>query len=286
MASRDVSSITCLALILGATLHKKFAPEVADLSGPITRATIEIYNKVRADLLPTPAKSHYTFNLRDLARVFQGMLRADPKQVGTDKNELFGLWMHENLRVFQDRMVNNEDRLWFKELIDSTATKTLGSGWSEVVGEERLMFGDYMIPGADPPIYSRVRDFDELQRVVEEALEDYNSVSNAPMKLVMFLDAIEHVSRVCRVIRLPLGNALLLGVGGSGRQSLTRLATALEDFELFQIEVAKGYGKTEWRDDLKKVLLMAGMDVGPGRYCPPRHFTIFQTSSLASNDIL
>jgi dynein heavy chain len=42
-----------------------------------------------------------------------------------------------------------------------------------------------MIPGADPPIYSRVRDFDELQRVVEEALEDYNSVSNAPMKLVM-----------------------------------------------------------------------------------------------------
>jgi dynein heavy chain len=71
MASRDEASIICLALILGATLHKKFAPEVADLSGPITRATIEIYNMVRADLLPTPAKSHYTFNLRDLARVFQ-----------------------------------------------------------------------------------------------------------------------------------------------------------------------------------------------------------------------
>jgi len=61
------------------------------------------------------------------------------------------------------------------------------------------------------------------------------------MKLVMFLDAIEHVSRVARVVRLPLGNALLLGVGGSGRQSLTRLASYLEDFELFQIEVAKGY---------------------------------------------
>jgi dynein heavy chain, axonemal len=64
--------------------------------------------------------------------------------------------------------------------------------------------------------------------VVEEYLEDYNSVSNAPMKLVMFLDAIEHVARVTRVIRLPLGNALLLGVGGSGRQSLTRLAAFME----------------------------------------------------------
>ena len=75
----------------------------------------------------------------------------------------------------------------------------------------------------------------KLVKVVEEYLEDYNSVSNAPMKLVMFLDAIEHVSRVTRVIRLPLGNALLLGVGGSGRQSLTRLAAFLEEYEVVQV---------------------------------------------------
>ena len=80
----------------------------------MSEATIEMYNVVRRDLLPTPAKSHYTFNLSDLARVFQGLLRADPRLVGEDKNELFGLWMHENLRVFQDRMVNAEDRSWFQ----------------------------------------------------------------------------------------------------------------------------------------------------------------------------
>ena len=62
------------------------------------------------------------------------------------------------------------------------------------------------------------------------------------------------------MIRLPSGNALLLGVGGSGRQSLTRLAAALEEFDLFQIEVAKGYGKNEWRDDLRKVLMTAGCE--------------------------
>lgn len=75
------------------------------------------------------------------------------------------------------------------------------------------------------------------------------------MNLVMFVDACEHVSRITRVIRQPLGNCLLLGVGGSGRQSLTRLATFIANYKLFQIEVVKGYNMTNWRDDAKRALL-------------------------------
>ncbi len=52
---------------------------------------------------------------------------------------------------------------------------------------------------------------------IEDYLEDYNSAVKNQMKLVMFLDACDHVSRIERVIRQPLGNAFLLGVGGSGR---------------------------------------------------------------------
>ena len=124
----------------------------------------------------------------------------------------------------------------------------------DIVTSNILMFGDFLVPGADPKLYEEINDFGKLQKVMEEYLEDYNATSSSPLNLVMFLDAISHTARVSRIIRQPLGNALLLGVGGSGRQSLTKLATFMAEYKLFQIEISKGYGTVEWREDLKKVL--------------------------------
>ena len=83
------------------------------------------------------------------------------------------------------------------------------------------------------------------------------------MKLVMFLDACEHICRIARIIRQPSGNAFLMGVGGSGRQSLSRMATFISNFKLFQIEVIKNYNIRSWREDIKNLLKIAGVDNKP-----------------------
>lgn len=62
-----------------------------------------------------------------------------------------------------------------------------------------------------------IMDLKDMVKKFEAYLEDFNSGSKNPMKLIMFLDACDHVSRICRILRQPQGNALLLGVGGSGR---------------------------------------------------------------------
>merc|ERR550514_2588737 len=88
-------------------------------------------------------------------------------------------------------------------------------------------------------------------------------MTSTPMSLVLFFNAIEHVARISRVIQLAFGNALLVGVGGSGRKSVASLATSIAEYEMFQIEITKTYSVVEWFDDLKAVMLMAGRDNKP-----------------------
>ena len=105
-------------------------------------------------------------------------------------------------------------------------------------------------------------DTTKLPALFDAYLDEYNT-ENKEMKLVFFWDAIEHISRICRVLRQPRGNAMLVGVGGSGKQSLTRFASYISEMKCFQIELSKGYGYTEFREDLKKLYMMAGCDGTP-----------------------
>lgn len=180
-----------------------------------------------------------------------------------DKAPLLHLWYHESCRVFRDRLVCDEDRDWFNSLLKD-CIQEFNCNFYEVVPCQPVLYGDFMNPGADTKVYTVIEDKEkvsggrpssclvvagcfippvglsaptytwihliphavvQLVKEMEEYMEDYNQTNTAKMKLVLFMDAIEHVCRISRILRQPQGNALLLGVGGSGRQSVTKLAS-------------------------------------------------------------
>jgi dynein heavy chain len=71
-----------------------FSSAVKQVVPAVVQATIDVYNAISRDMLPTPAKSHYTFNLRDLSKVFQGMNAGSDKKI-TEGNQYVRLWAHE-----------------------------------------------------------------------------------------------------------------------------------------------------------------------------------------------
>ncbi|CEM09924.1 unnamed protein product [Vitrella brassicaformis CCMP3155] len=233
-----------------------FPNSITSVTQSIVKSTIDTYRLVSSSLLPTPAKSHYTFNLRDMSRVIQGLclLRKESLQ-GTD--DVVKCWAHECVRVFEDRLIDKADHNWFKEQLKQIMETNFKRKWSSLVTVEPLLFGDFSDPKKNH--YQEMSDQSSLQEVMRSLLADYNSMnSKKQMNLVLFMSAIEHVARIVRILRQPLGNALLVGVGGSGRKSLTTLATFMVDYELFQIEISKSYGVADWREDLKRLLMKAG----------------------------
>ena len=93
--------------------------------------------------------------------------------------------------------------------------------------------------GVGDPKYMPIDHWPHLQKLLNDALDAYNEL-NAQMNLVLFEDAMTHICRINRILEAPRGNALLIGVGGSGKQSLARLAASISSLEVFQITLRKG----------------------------------------------
>ncbi|XP_063227776.1 dynein axonemal heavy chain 12 isoform X3 [Bacillus rossius redtenbacheri] len=236
------------------------------------QATLDMYHSAIENLRPTPAKSHYIFNLRDFARIIQGCMLLKKDSLRDDK-VFIKLWVHEVLRVFYDRLIDSEDCVWlynklrvcvekhFKKSFDDSLD-TLPQVDGKVVEEslEGLFFGTYMDVDAldEEKKYEEILNIEQFLTLASDVLEEYNATTKVKMDIVLFRYALEHLSRICRILAMPCGSGLLVGVGGSGRQSLTRLATAITGFRFFQPDITKSYGANDWRDDLKKVLKQSG----------------------------
>ncbi|XP_074120841.1 dynein axonemal heavy chain 9 [Sminthopsis crassicaudata] len=197
---------------------------------------ITFHQKIAATFLPTAIKFHYIFNLRDFSNIFQVSMSSF--FIITNIYIIWVLTCFTNFILFNHH--NSSD-------MDRTLKET-----------SRLNMYCHFANGIDEPKYMPVKTWELLTQILVEALERHNEI-NQVINLVLFEDAMCHVCRINRLLESPRGNALLIGVGGSGKQSLTRLAAFISSMDVFQITLRKGYSITDLKMDLANQCLKAGV---------------------------
>uniref|UniRef100_A0AAG5D7L6 AAA+ ATPase domain-containing protein n=1 Tax=Anopheles atroparvus TaxID=41427 RepID=A0AAG5D7L6_ANOAO len=251
----------------------RFREEIVSFVPRLVPLTRKLWQAVKVKMLPTPAKFHYVFNLRDLSRIWEGMLKVKSDQCQTILTAM-NLWKHECTRVIADRFTNLEDRAWFVTQMRSTAEQELEGNFGAHYQEEETFFVDFLRDAPEPTgeegddcsleppkLYEEIPGFAETTARVKMFLEQYNEqVRGAAMDLVFFRDALIHLMIIARIIGTPRGNALLVGVGGSGKQSLTRLASFIAGYRSYQITLTRAYGVNNLLEDLKHLYRVAGVD--------------------------
>lgn len=259
------------SILLDVYKRNGHSADVINICNNLINATIDIYNFSISEMLPTPSKSHYVFNLRDISRVVNGcaLLRKE----STDTKKMFTkIWCHETFRVFFDRLVDADDRAQaynkvvecvkthFKDKMEDLFDDIAKGSKLDHVKMNGLLFGSYfdMDTEYEERKYEVVQDINALRNLAYQSVEEYNSTHKTKMDVVLFEYALQHLNKVCRILSLPGGSGLLVGMGGSGRQSLTKLAAMILNQSIYQPEITKNYGLNEFRDDLKLMLKEAG----------------------------
>ncbi|KGL72843.1 Dynein heavy chain 9, axonemal, partial [Tinamus guttatus] len=217
-----------------------FSEAVQKSTQQLISLALGLHQKVAATFLPTAIKFHYIFNLRDFSNIFQGLLFSTP-EVLKHPQDLVKLYLHESNRVYRDKMVEENDCVIFDKMQLEMVKKFYDEMEETLEQTKQMNIYCHFAKGIGEPSYRPVPNWEELNQILVEALDNYNEV-NAAMNLVLFEDAMCHVCRINRILESPRGNALLVGVGGSGKQSLTRLAAFISSLDVFQITLRKGYG--------------------------------------------
>ncbi|KAG1874247.1 dynein heavy chain and region D6 of dynein motor-domain-containing protein [Suillus tomentosus] len=228
----------------------KVVPTLRAYAEPLTDAMVAFYLSSQKRFT-TDIQAHYVYSPRELTRWVRGIYEAIRPLETLSVEGLVRVWAHEALRLFQDRLVTEDEKSWTDEHIDNAAMEHFPTINQDEALHRPILFSNWTSKYYIPVEREELREYTKarLRVFYEEELD---------VPLVLFNDVLDHVLRIDRVFRQVQGHLLLIGVSGSGKTTLSRFVAWLNGLSIFQIKVSNKYTGDDFDDDLRTVLRRSG----------------------------
>ena len=228
----------------------KVLPNLRGYAEPLTKAMVQVYSQSQNRFTPE-IQPHYVYSPRELTRWVRGIYETIKPYDNLDIEGLVRVWAHEALRLFQDRLISEEERKWTDDAVRRIAMEHFPT-----INEDRALAGPILFSSWLSKRYESV-DREALREMVTERLRTF-SEEEVDVRLVPFNDLLEHVLRIDRVFRQSQGHLILIGVSGSGKTTLSRFVAWMNGLKVYQIKVHGRYSAEDFDDDLRNVLKRCG----------------------------
>jgi dynein heavy chain 1 len=227
----------------------KLAPRIRGSAASLTDALVDSYDELRHKFTSDHQK-HYIYSPRELSRWMRALYNALKDVEISTVEALVKLYVHEGLRLFQDRLVTAEERETCDQILDEMAYRHFPTADRKCLSRP-LLYSNWLSKD-----YVSV-DREEFRTFVQARMKVFNEEElNVP--IVVFDEVIDHVLRIDRVLNQPIGHALLIGASGSGKTVLSRFVAWMNGISTFMIKIHKNYQDKDFDEDLRQVMKRAG----------------------------
>ncbi|KAF2458872.1 dynein heavy chain [Lineolata rhizophorae] len=228
----------------------KIIPSLRGYSEPLTKAMVQVYTESQKRFTPD-IQPHYVYSPRELTRWARGVYEAIKPLENLSVEGLVRIWAHEALRLFQDRLIAEDERKWTHECVHRVALDHFPT-----IDEEKALGGPILFSNWLSKNYVPV-DREQLREFVKARLKTFCE-EEVDVPLILFNDVLDHVLRIDRVFRQPQGHLIMIGVSGSGKTTLSRFVAWMNGLKVYQIKVHGKYSGEDFDEDLRNVLRRCG----------------------------
>ncbi|KAH3668236.1 hypothetical protein OGAPHI_001990 [Ogataea philodendri] len=225
----------------------KCVPDLRGYVQPLTNSMIQVYNSSRTHFT---TRAHYIYSPRELTRWVRGIYEAVRASSHLNLEQLIRLWAHEALRLFLDRLVDQDEREWTVKLIESVASKNFPHLDLETTLKQPILYSGWLSYDYAPVTPK------ELGAFVDQRLKVF-SEEETNVSLVLYPDLLDHVLRIDRALKNSQGHMILVGPSGSGKTTLAKFVAWINGLYIHQLIVSRKYTLAEFDSTLRELLRRA-----------------------------